>query len=212
MTMANIDRPGLANCSPMRFGVAAGMLVAVLVLAGCGDDSVAFTEGDALGAVEEYYGAAEAGDSDAIAATFADDPVIEGVADMAELLRANAWEVGQGTDLVGRTCTAGEAESASFVVVCEYGNHQHLQQVAGAAATPITETITVTADGIEEMNASYGDPLFPANDDFNAWMLANHAQDAAAADCCGGDGSVEEARANGELRREYADLWAASLE
>ena len=97
-------------------------------------------------------------------------------------------------------------------MVCEYGNHQHLQQVAGAAATPITETITVTADGIEEMHASYGDPLFPANDIFNAWMLANHPQDATAADCCGGDASIEEARANGELRREYADLWAASLE
>ena len=43
-------------------------------------------------------------------------------------------------------------------------------------------------------------------------MLANNPQDAAAADCCGGDGSMEEARADGELRRQYADLWTAYLQ
>ena len=90
-------------------------------------------------------------------------------------------------------------------------NEPALQRVVDAPATPITETITVTADGIEEIDASFAAPLFPANDAFNAWMRANHPEDAAAADCCSEDGSIEEARADGELRRQYADLWAAYL-
>ncbi len=36
--MPKIDRPGRAHRPPMRFGVAVGVLVALLVLAGCGDD------------------------------------------------------------------------------------------------------------------------------------------------------------------------------
>ena len=67
-------------------------------------------------------------------------------------------------------------------------------------------------DGIEDFADTYAAPLFPANDAFNSWMLANHPQDAAAADCCGEDGSIEEARADGELRCQYTDLWAAYLE
>ena len=41
-------------------------------------------------------------------------------------------------------------------------------------------------------------------------MPANHPEDAAAADCCSGD-TVEEARANGDLRRLYAEEWVAYL-
>jgi hypothetical protein len=38
MTMLDTDQPVRVGRSPMRFRVAAGLLVAVLVLAGCGDD------------------------------------------------------------------------------------------------------------------------------------------------------------------------------
>jgi hypothetical protein len=176
-----------------------------------GSSEGAFTESNALGIVEAYYTAAEAGNADAIAATFAEAPVISGSADLAETLNVWVWDEAQGTILVDRTCTASGAESASIVVVCGYGDHQYLQRVVDAPATPITETITVTADGIEEIDISFAAPLFPANDAFNAWMRANHPEDAAAADCCGEDGSIEQARADGELRRQYADQWAAYL-
>jgi hypothetical protein len=54
-------------------------------------------------------------------------------------------------------------------------------------------------------NQSYAPPLFPADEAFNAWISANHApQDTAAADCCGEDGSIDEARADGEQRDRYA--------
>lgn len=208
--------------SGYRDGLASGVLVVALVLAGCGDNSdqatagvaaQTVTEADALRVVEAYHLAAAAGDADAIAATFAEDPVIAGSANVGESINFLVWDAAQGTTLVDRTCSASsDAESARITVVCEYGNHQYLQRVVGAPATPIIETITVTSDGIKQTDQSYAPPLFPANEAFNAWMSANHPQDAAAADCCGEDGSIDEARADGELRRRYADLWAAHLE
>jgi len=222
--MTMIERVGRGRRSSRLFGVAAGVLVSALLLAGCGDDSGAddaaggsgaetISEADALGVVEAYHEAAAAGDADAIAATFAEAPVIAGSANVAEGLNFLIWEAAQGTVLVDRTCSASsEAESAPVVVVCEYGNHQHLQQVVGAPATPVVETITVTVEGIMSTDQSYAPPLFPANEAFNAWMQANHPDDAAAADCCGEDGSMEEARTDGELRHRYADLWAIYLE
>jgi hypothetical protein len=215
MTIATIDRRGRARRPPKRFAVAVGAVVAGLVLAGCGgdDDAAAFTEDDALVAVEAYYAAAAAGDADAVAATFADDPVFAGVEDPDEQLTFLVWDAAQGTELVDRSCRAdGEAQPAGFLVVCEYGNHQYLHRVVGAPATPMTETITVTADGIAEMDASYHDPLFPAADAFDRWMRDNHGRDARAADCCGGGGTIDDARSDGETRRRYADLWAAYLD
>jgi hypothetical protein len=205
------------------------VVAGVLVLAACGGDddgapespaagpeaavsadSEPLTEGDALGIVEAYYAAVEVGDADAIAAVFVENVGDE--FDVGELVRLWVWNAGQGTILVDRACTASNAEAGTVVVVCEYGIHQYLQRVADAPATPITETITLTAMGIQQADMSFGDPGFPANDGFNSWMSANHPQDAEAADCCGGDGSIDEARSDGELRRRYADLWAAYLE
>ena len=62
----------------------------------------------------------------------------------------------------------------------------------------------------EEFDEMYLNDGYDVNDAFNSWMLANHPEDAAAADCCSGD-TVEEARSNGELRRQYAEEWAAYL-
>jgi hypothetical protein len=175
--------------------------------------SSALTQSAALETVEAYYAAVEAGDAEAITATFTENPTLgEGLVDLVELIRGLAWDVGQGTILVDRSCTVDNAESTRVVVACEYGMHQYLQRVVNAPATPKTEVFVVTPDGIEDFADTYGAPLFPANDAFNSWMVANHPEDATAADCCGGDGSVGEARAAGELRQQYADLWAVHLE
>ena len=89
----------------MRFGVAAGVLVAVLVVAGCGDDDggdgAAFAEDDALEIVEAYYTAAEAGDADAITALFVDP---SGDA-FDENIRFEMWDAGQEAVRVDRVCT-----------------------------------------------------------------------------------------------------------
>ena len=42
--------------------------------------------------------------------------------------------------------------------------------------------------------------------------LLGPPQDTDAADCCGEGGSIEDARSDGHLRRQYADLWAAHLQ
>ena len=192
------------------------VLVAVTLFDSTEDSSIdfvgrPFTESEALEVVEAYYAAVGAGDADAITSMFVENPATSGgLADVDELLRGNVWDAGQGTELLDRTCAGGGSGSAGVVVVCEYDNHQYLQRVVGAPATPKTDTFTVSEDGIEDFDESYSDPLFPANDTFNAWMSANHPEDAVAADCCGGD-TVEAARADGELRSRYADEWAAYL-
>jgi hypothetical protein len=209
MTMAKIDRPRRAYSSPIRFGVAAGVLVAVLVLAGCGDDSgdsAAFTEDDASVIVEAYYTAAEAGDADAITALFA-DPTGEV---FEENLRFQMWLAGQEAVRVDRVCTAIGAESVSVAVTCEFGDHQYVERVVGAPATQKRETFTVSDGGIEEFDETWLTDGYDASNAFDPWMLANHPEDAAAAGCCSGD-TVEEARANGELRRLYAGEWVAHL-
>jgi hypothetical protein len=165
------------------------------------------TESDALEVVEAYYTAVEAGDADAITALFA-DPTTDF---FDENLRFEIWNAGQGMIRVDRTCTAGGATPEAFTLwACEFGDHQYLQRVAGAPATQIKQTFTVSKDGIEDLDQRYLNDGYGANDAFNAWMLTNHPEDAAAADCCSGD-TVEKARANGELRRLYADLWVAYL-
>ena len=68
----------------------------------------------------------------------------------------------------------------------------------------------MTAQGIQQTLDVHGPPFRPAADSFEIWLRANHPQDREAAGCCGGD-TIEEARANGELRRRYADLWASYL-
>jgi len=240
MKMPKIDRPRRACRPPMRFGVAAGLLVAVLVLAGCGDDdggdstalpgaddasttasavptttlattnaAVAFTESDALGIVEAYYTAVEAGDADAITALFV-DPTSDF---FVEDLLIEVWNAGQDMIRVDRTCTTGDPTPEEFKRwTCEFGDHQYLQRAAGAPATQIEQTFTVSEDGIEDVDLSYITDGYGANDAFNAWMSANHPDDAAATRCCGQYGSIEEARADGELRRQYAELWAVHLQ
>ncbi len=68
MTMPKIGRTGRAYRSPMRFGVAVGVLVAVLVLAGCGDDdsgggdSTAFCEAIERSENANPFGVTSSGD------------------------------------------------------------------------------------------------------------------------------------------------------
>jgi len=196
-----------------------------LVGAACSDDSDSATqettaptealasedgsaERDALKIVEAYYAAIEASDAAEVTALFA-DPTSDF---FDENLRLEIWNAGQGMIRVDRTCTAGGSNPEGFALwACEFGDHQHLQRVVGAPATQIEHTFTVSAGGIETLDTVYVSTGYDANDAFNAWMLTNHPEDAAAADCCGGD-TVEEAGANGALRRQYADQWAAYLQ
>lgn len=79
MTRADTDQPKRAHRSPMRSGVAVGVLVALLVLAGCGDDdSSAAADPDPAAVISAYETAFNAHDLDAVVAVFATDAVIIG--------------------------------------------------------------------------------------------------------------------------------------
>ena len=74
------DQPGHAHRSPMRFRGAAALLVAVLVLAGCGDDdSSAAAASDPAAVIAAYEAAFNAHDLDAVVAVFATDAVTAAV-------------------------------------------------------------------------------------------------------------------------------------
>lgn len=78
--MAKIDRLKRAYRSPVQFGMAAtGLLIAVFVLAGCGDDdSGAAADSDPAAVIVAYEAAVNAHDLDAIVAVFATDAVVIG--------------------------------------------------------------------------------------------------------------------------------------
>ena len=96
----------------------------------------------------------------------------------------------------------------------EGSDHRLLGQqadVAGAPGTVFHQTITISAEGIQTVDATWADPGFQGEGAFGAWMLANHFEDAAAGDLDEG-GSIEDARSTGEILRQYAEEWAAYLE
>ena len=69
MTTLKTDPPGRVYRSPRRFRVGAGVLVAVLVLAGCSDDdSDDATDSDPAAVLAAYEETRNAGDVDAVMA------------------------------------------------------------------------------------------------------------------------------------------------
>jgi hypothetical protein len=74
----SIEPNARSSPAPMRFGVVAGALLAVLVLAGCSDDD----SGDAAGSdpaavLAAYQETRNSGDVDAVMAFYAEDAVVE---------------------------------------------------------------------------------------------------------------------------------------
>ena len=157
-----------------------------------------------------FYTAFETGDADGIEALFVEDPP-EGGFPLDELVRISAWNAGQGSTITDRACTESGSDPTGIVVVCQFELHQAVQDVAGAPGTVFHQTITVSAEGIQTVDSTWADPGFQGEGAFGAWLLANHFEDADAADWDEG-GSIEDARSAGEIQRQYAEQWAAYLE
>lgn len=173
---------------------------------------------DALGVVDDYFAAFSAGDVDRMMGVLADDAVVESYGDTDDPLLDrfrlyHEWVAAEGTEIVDRECSVDEVVDAEAVTVqCRYGQHPYLSRAVGGNVVPWTTTFTVGAAGIVEMAEAFGQPDFNTYfRPFSAWMRAHHPQDVEAIACCGGE-TVEESRARGALRVEYADLWAAWLE
>ena len=78
MTTLKTDPPGRVYRSPRRFRVGAGVLVAVLVLAGCSDDdSGDATDSDPAAVLAAYEETRNSEDVDAVMGFYADDAVVE---------------------------------------------------------------------------------------------------------------------------------------
>ena len=84
--------------------------------------------------------------------------------------------------------------------------------VGGAGGNAVNGMINAGLQCVDFVAVNTDNQALESSQAPNAWLSANHPQDAAAADCCGESGSIEEARADGELRRQYADLWTAYLQ
>lgn len=172
-------------------------------------DPSAFTESDALEMVEAYYMALDADDADAIAAAFSPETSFDVDAQVTKQVES----IAQGSVLSDRACNANDGEAGSFVVVCEGDERDYLHRAVDAPATAAVVTYTVTAQGLQRMNVSFpsDSPRFPAGAAFAFWMKQNHPEDSESASRTLTAESIEEARANGELHRQYADLWAVYL-
>ncbi len=78
MTRPDTDRPKRAHRSPISLRVVAGVLVAVLVFAGCSDDdSGDATDSDPAAVLAAYEEARNSGDVDAVMGFYAEDAVVE---------------------------------------------------------------------------------------------------------------------------------------
>lgn len=174
------------------------------------------TGDDALGVVDDYFAAYDAGDiagmMDLLTSDFREQDVT-GEFDVEQFRHWREWEYAQGTEMLPRDCEAVRGDPPDQVIVtCEYAQHQYLSRVVGGPAVPYTNTFVITPEGIAEIGDEFGNPDFNVvNQPFDAWMRAHHPEDADAAACCSGD-SVEDARERGALRAEYADRWAAWLD
>lgn len=177
----------------------------------------AFSSDDALSVTDAYFEAYNAGDVEAVRGLFALDATVAGSADLEEFLRdwelISAWDWAQGVVSILGECVADQTDGAPITVRCEYTDHQYIAQAVGAPPVPWTMTISFDEDGkISTFRENLGQPDYnTVNTPFNAWMRANHPEDAGKVGCCGGD-TVEESEAFGTLRSEYADKWVAYLD
>jgi hypothetical protein len=198
MTMLDTDHPGRVYRSPMRFRVVAGVLLAVVVLAGCGDDDAnqadpgavladhdeasagsAITtttipedvDGAAIEVVVSALDAKNSFDLDRWLAAF-EGGKRQGTPLFAEEILMNAkqhWEVVEPCQVTGENA-AGEA-----VVECMLSNTDDFWDVGGIFDTK-TQTFTVNADGLITSTKN----IFASNrrDNFNRafhqWLSDTH--------------------------------------
>ncbi len=171
-----------------------------------------FSIDDAVAITEAYFPLRAGFDAAEVRALFTDDaqfdgdPVDERLS-VTELIAV--WDEAQGTIFTEMTC---EGEPSSMSVICTYGIQSGLAQAVGAPPVPSRLALWFNADGL--IYLAEDEPDFSAfaafNDGFDAWMQANHPQDAEDPGSRWGE-TIEEARAFGERRVGYAELYAAYL-
>ena len=176
-----------------------------------------FTGADALAVADAYFAALETNDIDALRGLFAEDASTPGSSSLEEYFEESerfiAWDLAQGAIKTVQECVVDRDGGASFMVTCQFTDHHYVARLVGAPAVAWTARIRFDENGkISVLTETFGQPDYNVvNRPFHAWMLANHPEDAATVDCCGGE-TVEESITRGTLRAQYADEWAAYLD
>lgn len=173
------------------------------------------TVDEALAVSDAYFAAYEAGDVDAMLALFTSDLDLSmpgGGSSLEEWEKLYTWKLAEGTVLTPSECVT-TVEDTGITVVCEYAHHQYPAILVGAPATAHTLTMTVTPNGsISGLRDSFQQPGFVTDGPFELWVRRNHPVGEGDKVRCCGWASVEDARAAGLIRAQYAEEWAAYLE
>ena len=169
----------------------------------------------AWASVVTLFSAINSGDDDAVFGLFAPNVVISdnigGVWQLDEWEILQAWDTAQGLVMTPPDCkVVHEVPGESVTLTCSTGSHNALSQAVGRVPIPTNLRISVTADGISQLNYQYSQPNFrDLYVPMMAWMSANHPD--VIWEYFWGT-SVEEARTNGVLNAEYSAEWATYLE
>jgi len=221
-TERQADQPSREHCSLVRLGLAvAGLLIAVVSVAACGDDEAA---SDAQAVVDAHFDAINAGDADAATSLFTTDASFsnsfyDGAYPRESIEQDIVWAAAQGTTYVQPACAeadsgnsmADQTDGPSVTIVCETANLDAPSLAVGGPPVPVVMTMLITSDGIERIEYEYGSPDFRhVTDPFEAWVREHHPETSALVGHSNWD-STEGAKQNGLLTAEYATEWAEYL-
>ena len=115
-TERQADQPSPEHCSLMRLGLAiAGLLIAVVLVAACGDDDSASDQGtgvDAQAVVDAHFDAINSGDADAAISLFTTDASFSnsfyGAYPRESIEQDIVWAAAQGTTYVRPDCAEAD--------------------------------------------------------------------------------------------------------
>lgn len=172
---------------------------------------------EALATANGYFDAFNSGDAIAVLswfpanATFSDN--FTGPISRESWEQRLVWNMAQATTLDNPDCVATEADATGTrTVTCESGTRNAQIKAVGARSVPTVVTLSVTPNGIEDLNEVFGQPDFLlAIQPFTEWMNSQNPDDASKIGF-GVWNSIDEAEANGELTAAYSKQWAGYLE
>ena len=172
---------------------------------------------DALSTANAYFTAFNSGDANAVMAwfpsnaTFADN--FTGSIPRDSWEQRLVWNMAQGTTLDNPDCVATDGNATStWTVTCHSATLNAQIQAIGAHPVPTVVSLSITPNGIEDLNEDFGQPDFLlATQPFMEWMESENPEDASKVGFGVWD-SVDQAEANGELTADYSRKWAAYLE
>lgn len=181
-----------------------------------GSASSAVSVDEALTTANAYFDAFNSGDANAVMAWFPSNATFSdnftGSVPRESWEQRLAWNMAQGTTLDNPDCVATDGDAnGTRTVTCESATLNAQIQAVGAHPVPTVVSLSVTRNGIEDLNEDFGQPDFLlATQPFMEWMDSENPEDASKVGFGVWD-SVDQAELNGQLTANYSRQWAAYL-